>query len=132
MSDVSGYLDARQKVAQALSVEQDARDEWSQTAADTPAAVAAWDRYTQAGIDVVTAEDGLEPFADLMAAGVARSRFYADPAKFVESKEDFENLEVAAFRGPKEVPKRAMWVAFCDRAGIDPDFDPGAEALAHV
>ena len=124
---VSPYLQARRAVSEAIDVEHDARQAW--LAAPDKAKPDAWDLYVAAGLKVVEAEAGLEPFAAEMRASAARSQFYAQFGDLVRSKEDAENIAVAGFLGPAQVPKRAGWVAFCERAKIDPDFDPGAALL---
>lgn len=126
----SPYLQARRRVAAALDAEQDARIAWLAEDASSHADRPAWDAYQAAGIVRAEAERELsENFDGEMLASAARSQFYAPFKSFIVSKEDGENLTVAGFLGPAEVPFRNVWEAFCKRASLDPDFDPGAKYL---
>lgn len=57
---------------------------------------------------------------------VARSRYYAQFTDFLDEQIDHTNLQKAAKSGPESVPDRIAWVAFCERADINPAFDPAA------
>lgn len=136
-TELSPYLQARQKLAAAIDVEQVARQEWADAtdnaagSVNDPAVVRAWDAYLQAGIDRVAVETELEAeFEGELLASAARSQFYAPFSDSADSKEDRENLSVAGYLGPQAVPFRDEWIVWCERvAHINPDFDPGAEFL---